>query len=243
MDILLFSNGKLPENTSLLEFGLDWIEAMVKRTGAKKFVFIPYAMIRNSYQSRADDLQAILEKWGCDVINIANEDDPVLAIKEADAFIVSGGNTWVLNKMLHDNGLIGPLRQAVLKQDKPYIGWSAGTNIAGPTICTTNDMPIISATILPSLNFVPFQINPHYIEASVEGHMGETRDERIAEYLIMNPHQVVAGIPEGTLLHIQDGKLSYYSATAKLMKLFKFGEEASYYQVGEDIQFLMEQGY
>lgn len=60
MDILLFSNGKLPENTSLLEFGLDWIEAMVRRTGAKKFVFIPYAMIRSSYQSRSDDLQDIL---------------------------------------------------------------------------------------------------------------------------------------------------------------------------------------
>lgn len=149
----------------------------------------------------------------------------------------------MLNKMLHDQGLIGPLRQAVLKQDKPYIGWSAGTNIAGPTICTTNDMPIISATILPSLNFVPFQINPHYIEASVEGHMGETRDERIAEYLIMNPHQVVVGIPEGTLLHIQDDKLSYYSANAKPMKLFKFDKEATYYQVGDDIQFLMDQGY
>lgn len=243
MDIMLFSNGKLPGNARLLEFGLDWIEAMVKRTGVKKFVFIPYAMIRSDYQSRADDLQNVLGEFGCEVINIATCADPVEAVQQAEAFIVSGGNTWVLNKMLHDNGLIGPLRQAVLKQNKPYIGWSAGTNIGGPTICTTNDMPIVSAVILPSLNFVPFQINPHYIEASVEGHMGETRDERIAEYLIMNQHQVVAGIPEGTLLHIQDGKLSYHAANGKPMKLFKYGEEATYFQVGDDIQFLMEQSF
>lgn len=242
MDIMLFSNGKLPGNTQLLEFGMGWIEAMVKRTKAKNFVFIPYAMIRGDYQERTEQLQAGLGEFGCNVTNIDSATDPVVALQQADGILVSGGNTWVLNKMLHDKGLVGPLRQAVLLQNKPYIGWSAGTNIAAPTMCTTNDMPIVSAAILPSLNFVPFQINPHYIEASVEGHMGETRDERIAEYLIMNQHQVVAGIPEGTLLHIQDGQLRYQTANGKPMKLFTFGQEASYYQEGDDIQFLMEQG-
>ncbi|MBD1576418.1 dipeptidase PepE [Vibrio sp. S11_S32] len=242
MDIMLFSNGKLPGNTQLLEFGLDWIEAMVKRTGAKNFVFIPYAMIRGDYQERTEQLQAGLGKFGCKVTNIESADDQVKALQEADGILVSGGNTWVLNKMLHDKGLVGPLRQAVLQQDKPYIGWSAGTNIAAPTMCTTNDMPIVSAAILTSLNFVPFQINPHYIEATMEGHMGETRDERIEEYLLMNPHQVVAGIPEGTLLHIQDGKLSYSAANGKPMKLFANKQEPQYFEAGSDIQFLMERG-
>lgn len=243
MNIMLFSNGKLPQNQQLLEFGHQWIEDMVKETGIKKLVFIPYAMIRSDYQSRTDELHNILSKYGCEVTNIATAPDPVDAILEAEGILVSGGNTWVLNKMLHDQGLIGPLRQAVLKEGKPYIGWSAGTNICAPTICTTNDMPIVSAAILPSLNFVPFQINPHYIEASVEGHMGETRDERIAEYLIMNPHQVVAGIPEGTMLHIKNSQLSYVSSTGKPMKLFRQDQEAEYFHQEDNIQFLMDSYY
>ncbi|MBD1573953.1 dipeptidase PepE [Vibrio sp. S17_S38] len=242
MDIMLFSNGKLPGNTQILEFGMNWIESMVKRTGAKNFVFIPYAMIRGDYQERTDQLQAGFGKFGCNIINIDRAADPVKALQAADGVLVSGGNTWVLNKMLHDKGLVGPLRQAVLQQDKPYIGWSAGTNIAAPTMCTTNDMPIVSAAILTSLNFVPFQINPHYIEASVEGHMGETRDERIEEYLLVNPNQVVAGIPEGTLLHIKDGQLTYHAANNKPMKLFAYKQEPQYFESGSDIQFLMAMG-
>ncbi|BBC39429.1 peptidase E [Photobacterium damselae subsp. piscicida] len=173
------------------------------------------------------------------MIGLHQAQDPVKAIEEADGILVSGGNTWVLNKTLHDLGLVGPLRKAVLLDGKPYIGWSAGTNICCPTIRTTNDMPIVTAAVLSSLNFVPFQINPHYLEASVEGHMGETRDERIQEFLEINQHELVIGIPEGTWLHLLDGKLSYHAANGKKLKLFSYDNEPVYYEQGQDIQFLM----
>lgn len=240
MNVLLFSNGKVAGNTSLLEFGIDWVAEAIERTGAKKLLFIPFAMIRGEYDDRLAQLNSVVAPFGASVTGIHQAQDPVEAIKAADGFIVSGGNTWVLNKMLHDQGLIGPLRKAILKQDKLYIGWSAGTNIACPTIRTTNDMPIVSAAILPSLNLVPFQINPHYIEANISGHMGETRDERIEEFLIQNPHEIVVGIPEGTMLKVEGGKLTYHTATGAPLKLFQHQQEAKYFNAQDDIQAFME---
>ncbi|MGR2769165.1 dipeptidase PepE [Photobacterium ganghwense] len=242
MEIMLFSNGKVAGNTELLEYGYEWIESAMERTKAKKLLFIPYAMIRSSYDERARQLREGFARFGCDVTSIDTVSDPVRAIEEADGFLVSGGNTWVLNKMLHDLGLVRPLRKAILMHNKLYIGWSAGTNIAAPTIRTTNDMPIVTAAILPSLNLVPFQINPHYIEATIEGHMGETRDERIEEFLVVNPHEVVAGIPEGTMLQVSGRTLRYFSANGKPMKLFRAAQEPCYYRQDESIQFLMEHG-
>ncbi|QRG81529.1 dipeptidase PepE [Vibrio diabolicus] len=242
MNVLLFSNGKVAGNTSLLEFGSEWVEEAIHRTGAKKLLFIPFAMIRGEYDERLAQLNSVVAPFGASVTGIHQADDPVEAVKAADGFIVSGGNTWVLNKMLHDQGLIGPLRQAILKQDKLYIGWSAGTNIACPTIRTTNDMPIVSAAILPSLNLVPFQINPHYIEANISGHMGETRDERIEEFLIQNPHEIVVGIPEGTMLKVEGEQLSYHSATGAPLKLFRHKQEAEYFNPQDTIQAFMQQG-
>lgn len=242
MNMLLFSNGKANGDSSLLQFGLDWIEAAIKRTGAKRFLFIPYAMIRGNYDHRQAELAQLLGACGAKVVGIHHAEDPVKAIEEADAYIVSGGNTWVLNKTLHDLGLVRPLRQAIIKKDKLYIGWSAGTNIACPTIRTTNDMPIISAAILPSLNLVPFQINPHYIESSISGHMGETRDERIEEFLIENLHEVVVGIPEGSLLELSGDTLQYHCPTGSPLKLFRYGCNAEYFCSGEDLSILLKHG-
>ncbi|MDN3683101.1 dipeptidase PepE [Vibrio tapetis subsp. quintayensis] len=242
MNVMLFSNGKLPGNQKILEYGLEWIEETVKRTGAKKFVFVPYAMIRGDYNERVDALNEVLSPYGCEVVGIHQADDPVKAIEEADGILVSGGNTWVLNKTLHDLGLIRPIRQAVLNDNKLYIGWSAGTNIGTPTIRTTNDMPIVTAAILPALNLVPFQINPHYIEANISGHMGETRDERIEEFLVVNPHEVVVGIPEGTMLQVIGDTLTYHSANKAPLKLFRHQQESKYFNEGDDFSFLMNHG-
>lgn len=239
---MLFSNGKIPGDQQILQYGLEWIRAAVERTQAKKLLFIPYAMIRGNYDDRVTALQDILGPMGCEVTGIHQADDPVKAIEEADGIVVSGGNTWVLNKMLHDLGLVRPIRQAVLNHNKLYIGWSAGTNIATPTIRTTNDMPIVSAAILPSLNLVPFQINPHYIEANISGHMGETRDERIEEFLAINQHEIVVGIPEGTMLQVIGDKLTYHSATDAPLKLFKHQQEAEYYHEHDEFEFLMSHG-
>ena len=245
MDILLLSNGKIAGNTHVMEFAADAIIEQVKRTGAKHFVVIPYAVIRSSHDDRVALVQATFDKLGLDCIatGLHRAEDPVMAIEQADGIIVSGGNTWVLNKTLHDLGLVGPIRKAVLKKGTAYIGWSAGTNIGCPTIRTTNDMPIVTGAILSSLNFVPFQINPHYLEASVEGHMGETRDERIEEFLEVNKHEPVIGIPEGTWLAVTDNKISYDAANGKPLKFFSYGNDPIYYQPGDDVQFLMDINY
>ena len=243
MNIMLFINGKLAGNTQLLEYGFDWIKEVISKTKAKKLVFIPYAVIREDHKTRTQAVQQSFSQFGCEVINIEDQDDPVKAIEEADGILVSGGNTWVLNKKLHDLGLIGPIRKAVLKKDKLYIGWSAGSNIGAPTIRTTNDMPIVTAAILPSLNLVPFQINPHYIEASLEGHMGETRDERILEFLVVNPHEIVVAIPEGSVLQIDGSSLSYKTTNKKPLKLFKSGNVHQYITEDQDIEFLMDHSY
>ncbi|MFC1236565.1 dipeptidase PepE [Vibrio sp. F74] len=235
MNIMLFSNGKIAGNTMLLEFGFSWLKPMIKKTNAKKLLFIPYAMIRGHYDDRTQQLNDGLGQFGCEVTGIHTCDDPIAAIKECDGIIVSGGNTWVLNKMIHDQGLVGPLRDAIIKQEKLYIGWSAGTNIASPTIRTTNDMPIVTAAILPSLNLVPFQINPHYIEASVSGHMGETRDERIEEFLILNQHEFVIAIPEGSMLKVEGKKLSYHSVEERKLKIFAHGKPAQSVDCDSDL--------
>ncbi len=241
MDILLLSNGKIAGNQHVMEFASEAVVEQIKRTGAKNLVLIPYAVIRSSHDERVALVQETFDALGldCKVTGLHRADDPVKAIQEAEGILVSGGNTWVLNKTLHDLGLVGPIRKAVLDQGTPYIGWSAGTNIACPTIRTTNDMPIITGAVLSSLNLVPFQINPHYLEANVEGHMGETRDERIQEFLEINQYEPVVGIPEGTWLHLLNGELSYHTANGKPLKLFSHGEDPVYYTAEQSIQFLM----
>lgn len=220
MRVLLFSNGKGPDGP--LSFGLPQLEKAIKDTGAKNFIFIPYAVIRDSHEKRTALMNDVLSKFGANVKNIETFEDPVKAIEECDGILVSGGNTWVLNRTLHDNNLIGPIRKAVLKDGKPYVGWSAGTNVATTNIRTTNDMPIITGAVLPALSLVPFQINPHYLDAKVEGHNGETRDERLEEFCTVNKHEPVIAIREMTLLEVDDTKLKYHSPSGSKMKIFKY---------------------
>ncbi|HRD54604.1 MAG TPA: dipeptidase PepE, partial [Flavobacteriales bacterium] len=111
----------------------------------------------------------------------------------------------------------------------PYMGWSAGANVACPTVMTTNDMPIVEPPSMRALGLVPFQINPHYTEATIPGHGGESRDQRIAEYLALHPNMPVVGLREGSLLHVNDGSMRL---EGKGMKLFRQGQEAKEF-VGE----------
>ncbi|WP_252179275.1 dipeptidase PepE [Endozoicomonas sp. 4G] len=242
MNLVLMSNGKIAGKDKVMEYGLETIRKVVTKTGARRFVLIPYAVIRSSHDDRVAMVQETMADLDCEVIGLHRCENPVTAIEQADGIIVSGGNTWVLNKTLHDLGLIGVIRKAVIAHQKPYIGWSAGCNIACPTIRTTNDMPIITSVVMSSLNLVPFQINPHYIDATLEGHNGETRDQRIEEFLAVNHHEVVAGLPEGTLMHVDGHELTFITANGKPMKLFRHGEEAVTYSENDSVQFLMEQG-
>lgn len=221
MEIFLLSNGKLPGNPTWLSYALPRIHEMIERKNIKSAVLVPYAVLRGCHDERAEQLSDAL---GIDVKSIEHFANPVEAIEQAECILVSGGNTWWLNKCLHENGLIVAIQRAVRERDIPYIGWSAGCNVATPSIRTTNDMPVSNAVIMPSLGLFPLQINPHYIDAHISGHMGETRDERIQEFCVINPHEVVVALREGSGFQIKGNELSYFSGKGDGFKLFQHNQ-------------------
>ena len=120
----------------------------------------------------------------------------------------------------------------------PYLGWSAGSNVACPTICTTNDMPILEPRSFGAIGAVPFQINPHYLDANPEGHAGETREQRILEYIEANPDRWVVGLREGCMLRYEEGRLEL--AGKRPARIFRKGEPVREVEPGGDMQFLMQ---
>ncbi len=136
-----------------------------------------------------------------EIISVHQHANPASLLHEVDAVFVGGGNTFMLTKLLHETGLMAAIRDAV-QGGLPYMGWSAGANVACPTLRTTNDMPIVQPASFDTFNLVPFQINPHYTDATLPNHGGETRDDRIQEFLIANPTVPVVGLREGTMLHV-----------------------------------------
>jgi dipeptidase E len=226
MELVLLSNGKLSGDSALLGYAKEQLDALIARCSVKSAILIPYAVIRGDYDERAAQ---VAETLGIKVTSIHHFDNPAEAIDNAECILVSGGNTWMLNQMMHEKGIIVPIQRAVRERNVPYIGWSAGTNVATPSIRTTNDMPVRSSAILPSLGLFPVQINPHYIDAHLSGHMGETRDERIAEFCAVNPSESVIAIREGSLLQISGNTLSYFSAKGQGFKVFKHQVETQEY--------------
>ncbi|PLR30277.1 dipeptidase PepE [Chimaeribacter arupi] len=223
MELFLLSNGKLSEDPRLLGFAHERIKAMIARRGIDSAILIPYAIIRGDYDARAADLAASL---GIRVSSIHHAGNPAEALTHAQCILVSGGNTWMLNQMLHEHNLIVPIQRAVRERGVPYIGWSAGCNVATPTIRTTNDMPVRASAVLPSLGLFPVQINPHYTDAVLGGHGGESRDDRLAEFCAVNPSESVIALREGSLLQVSDNQLSYYSARGEGFKVFRHGRPA-----------------
>lgn len=226
MELVLLSNGKLSGDSALLGYAKSQLDALIKRCGIKSAVLVPYAVIRGDYDERAAQ---VAETLGIKVTSIHHFPNPAEAIEQAECILVSGGNTWMLNQMLHEKGLVVPIQRAVRERNIPYIGWSAGTNVATPSIRTTNDMPVRNSAVLPALGLFPVQINPHYIDAHLSGHMGETRDERIAEFCAVNPSEFVIAIREGSLLQVQGNNLSYFSAKGQGFKVFKHETETQEY--------------
>lgn len=197
MRLLLISNST-NAGESYLEHASPAIKAFLgeERT---RVLFIPYAAVMFSFDEYEARVKEKFNEIGHDIESIHRFNDPAGAVKEARAIAVGGGNTWKLLKMIRDNGLIEPVREKVLS-GTPYIGWSAGSNVACPTIKTTNDMPVTEPDSFEAFNLVPFQINPHYLDANPAGHAGETREQRILEFIEMNPGIYVVGLREGTML-------------------------------------------
>lgn len=198
---------------------------------------MPYAAVTFSYDEYAAKVNGSLNEVGLTVKGIHTFDNPQDAIRNADAIMVGGGNTWKLTRTLQDNGLIDLIREKVQK-GTPYIGWSAGSNVACPTLRTTNDMPIIAPLSFETFNLVPFQINPHYLDDNPSNHGGETREMRIAEFIIQNPDIYIVGLRESTILHFEDGKLSLIGERSA--RIFKHGTETVELTSKDDFNFLLK---
>jgi len=184
---------------------LSYIMADVVRffSGTKNLLFVPYARPGGiSLEEYSDTASQAFGDAGLSIKGIQEWDTPQKAIEECDGIFTGGGNTFLLLKTLQENGLIGLLREKVLS-GTPYMGTSAGSNIAGKTINNTNDMPIVYPLSFEALGLVSFNLNPHYLDPDpMSKHMGETRETRIKEFHTQNDIPVF-GIREGTALEIQ----------------------------------------
>ncbi len=234
MKLLLISNSTMPG-----EPYLDYPKNEIKKILGDKpitAVFIPYAAVTFSFDEYCEKVEERFAEIGHHIVGIHTFKNPVKAIENADAIVVGGGNTWQLVRMLHDRKLMNPIREKVFNET-PYIGWSAGSNVACPTIRTTNDMPIIDPNGFDCIGLVPFQINPHYLDANPEGHGGETREQRIEEFIEINPEIYVAGLREGTMLKLEDKKLKLIGN--RKCRIFKKGENPIELSGSDDFNFLL----
>lgn len=168
--------------------------------------FIPFASVDADYEAYTSKVRNALQGSPY-AIRTATHDNAKAIIENADVIITGGGNTFKLLHDLYDLQLIEVIKEKV-RTGIPYIGWSAGANLAGETISTSNDMPIINPGSFKALEFFPFQINPHYYNQPITGFNGETRDQRLAEFLQLNPAKRVVALPEGTALLLEKQKLT-----------------------------------
>jgi dipeptidase E len=234
MKLLLISN-----STNAGEAYLDYPKNQIKTfLGAKPVnaLFVPYAGIMFSYDDYVVKVETRFSEIGHHVTGIHRFADPVEAVENAEAIVVGGGNTWKLVQMLHQNCLMEAIRKKVLS-GTPYIGWSAGSNVACPSLRTTNDMPIVHPIGFDTLHLVPFQINPHYLDAHPEGHGGETREDRIREFIELNPDVYVAGLREGTMFWIENGQIRLIGE--RPARIFKRGSEPLERDATADFSFLL----
>jgi len=235
MRLLLISN-----STNAGEAYLDYPKDNIRKfLGRKKIsaLFIPYAAVTFSYDEYEKKVRTRFREVGHDVISIHHFSDPVKAVMEAAAIVVGGGNTWMLLKCLRDNKLIDTVRSKVTS-GTPYIGWSAGSNMACPTIMTTNDMPVTVPSSFRAFGLIPFQINPHYLDVNPAGHAGETREQRILEFIEVNRDIFVAGLREGTMLLLDGKKLSLIGP--RNARIFRYGTDPEEISPGQDLSFLLK---
>ncbi len=234
MNLLLFSNST-NAGEPYLSYPVPYIHEFLGEKPVKA-LFIPYAAVTFSFDEYEEKVKARFQSIGHDLVSIHHYNNPVEAIENAEVIVIGGGNTFHLLRLLQENKIIKPVRKKVL-DGTPYIGWSAGSNVTCPTICTTNDMPIVETQGFKALNLLPFQINPHYTDIVPPGFAGETRDQRIAEYMAANPASTVVGLREGTLLKYTNGELRLqgpYSA-----KIFKAGIPSFELSEKDSLQFLV----
>ena len=215
------------QDTGYLRHCKNWVKDFLGESGKEEILFIPYAGVRRSNDEYE---QKVIDRLkNKNIKSIHHYEDKISAIKNASSIAVGGGNTFMLLYTLYKLNLIEPIKEAVANGTK-YFGWSAGANIAGKTMMTTNDMPIIMPKSFDSLNIFPYQINPHFISGKLAGHNGESREERLEEFLIANPKETIYALPEGTALLIA-GSEAEVIGHSEILK-FEYQKEIEKIEVG-----------
>ena len=247
MKLLLISN-----STNFGEPYLAWCQTQIDYfcqlssiSEKSNLLFIPFAGVNvggkvypESYDAYEKRVQTVFKTWGYEGIkSIHHAENMGEAIEKADCIVVGGGNTFHLYAEVHRFDLIEKIRKKVLN-GTPYIGWSAGSNLACPTLCTTNDMPIVEPTSFRGLNLVSFQINPHYLDPTPEidkmvKHGGETRQDRLKEYLAVNQKMTVVGLREASALWVDDKKITLRGG--KKMVIMRYGQAEDEKEPGTDV--------
>ena len=233
MKLLLISNST-NAGEEYLRYPLPEIARFL--AGVGEVAFVPYAAVTFSYAEYERRVAARLSEIGIRVKSVHRAADPARAIRRAEAICVGGGNTFALAKKMQEQGLMQAIRNRI-RAGVPYVGWSAGSNVCCPTISTTNDMPIVRPASFKAIGAVKFQINPHYLDANPAGHAGETREQRIREYIRANPRRWVAGLREGCMLRCEAGKIELIGP--RPMRIFRHGTEPFEVQPGGDLSFLL----
>jgi dipeptidase E len=235
MRLLLLSNAKR-EGMGYLEHARDYFKAFLGNT-VREVLFVPYAAVTRSHDQFVDQVRPVFESLGIGVNGIHAARDPCEAVRDAQAIVVGGGSTWRLLRELRLAGLLPVIRNRVVA-GMPYAGWSAGANIACPTIMTTNDMPICDPGGFDALALIPFQINPHYLHGNPPGFKGETREERINEFGVLHPRTWVAGLREGTGFLVEDGALRLLGDAQ--CRIFRHGDTPRELAAADDFSFLLK---
>ena len=234
MNLLLISN-----STNAGEAYLKYPIAEIQKTlaGVTEVVFIPYAAVTFSYEEYERKVQERFDEIGIKVRSVHRALNKRNFVRHAQAIVIGGGNTFALLKKMQEEDLLDVIFRRV-RAGVPYVGWSAGSNVTCPTICTTNDMPIVEPQSFRAIGLVPFQINPHYLDANPVGHAGETREQRILEYLEANRSRYVVGLREGCMIRIKDENIELIGS--RTMRIFKKGIETYEVKPGDDISFLIK---
>jgi len=230
-ELLLLSNSRAP-GMAFLEHASDAIGSILGDRA--RILFVPFAS--SDPVAYTELMRKALGGVGVQVDGLHESGDPARAVREAGAFFVGGGNTFRLLRALHRLNLLGGLRSAV-RDGVPYLGASAGSNVACPSIRTTNDMPIVELPSLSALGLIPFQLNPHYLDSEAGStHQGETRQQRIEEFLEENDVPVLA-LREGSWLRVSGPRAVLDGASTG--RLFRRGVPPASVPAGTDLSFLL----
>lgn len=200
-NIIIASTSTIHES-GYLEYLLDDLSTFFKNTN--EILFIPYARPSGiTHDEYTEKSRVAFSKIGKSLKGIHEYGNPIEAIKKATGIFIGGGNTFVLVTQLYKNNIIDALKDSISK-GTPYLGTSAGSNICGLTMHTTNDMPIVYPPSFKTLGYVPFNINPHYLDPDPNSqHMGETRETRLKEFHKFNSQPVI-GLREGSWLYVKN---------------------------------------